>query len=83
VDDGVCERAAAYFCRIVLGLDDGEMIRPFVNETSSRICACRSHPAAHTAGVMNFVQMSRSLSDALSTLTVNIGRPVAVNARPA
>src|SRR4030042_7033673 len=37
------------------------MIRPFVNETSSRICDRTSQPACLTAGVMNLVQMSRSL----------------------
>ena len=42
------------------------MIRPFVKLTSSRICDISSHPARLTAGVMNFVQMSRSLRAVLS-----------------
>jgi hypothetical protein len=37
------------------------MIRPFVKNTSSRICDISSQPARRSAGVMNFVQMSRSL----------------------
>ena len=36
------------------------MMRPLVKLTSSRICDISSHPAARNAGVMNFVQMSRS-----------------------
>ena len=42
------------------------MIRPLVKQTSSRICDSTSQPACLTAGVMNLVQMSRSLSDFLS-----------------
>ena len=38
------------------------MMRPLVKLTSSRICDISSHPAARSAGVMNFVQMSRSES---------------------
>ena len=38
------------------------MIRPLVKLTSWRICDISSQPAYFTAGVMNFVQMSRSLS---------------------
>jgi hypothetical protein len=39
------------------------MTRPFVNETSSRIWPIESHlPPWTRGGVMNFVQMSRSLS---------------------
>ena len=37
------------------------MMRPLVKLTSSRICAVRSQPAATREGVMNLVQMSRSL----------------------
>ena len=36
-----------------------------VNETSSRICVAMSHPPAASAGVMSFVQTSRSLSFAI------------------
>lgn len=43
------------------------MTRPLVKVTSSRTCRWMSHPAAATAGVMNLVQMSRSLSAFLST----------------
>src|SRR6218665_1440099 len=38
------------------------MMRPAVRLTSSRIWACRSHPAVVRAGVINLLQMSRSLS---------------------
>jgi hypothetical protein len=41
-------------------------MRPFVKLTSSRICDIKSHPARRRAGVMNLVQMSRSLSVRLS-----------------
>lgn len=37
-------------------------MRPLVKLTSSRICDSLSHPAACRAGVMHFVQMSRSES---------------------
>ena len=40
-------------------------MRPLVKLTSSRICSISSHPAVRRAGVMNLVQMSRSLSAAL------------------
>ena len=43
-------------------------MRPFVKLTSSRICDITSHPARRTAGVMNLVQMSRSLRVYLSIL---------------
>src|SRR5690625_1121231 len=36
------------------------MILPAVKLTSSLICLCRSHPAASTAGVINFVHTSLS-----------------------
>lgn len=36
--------------------------RPFVNVTASRTRRWMSHPAAATAGVMNLVQLTRSLS---------------------
>jgi hypothetical protein len=36
------------------------MMRPSVKVTSSRTCRRRSHPACCTAGVMYWVQMSRS-----------------------
>ncbi len=39
------------------------MIRPLVNPISSRICDIASRPAPAKAGVMNSVQMSRSLRD--------------------
>ena len=45
------------------------MIRPLVKLTSSRICNSSSHPALRRAGVMNLVQMSRSLR-----LFLSIGR---------
>ncbi len=38
------------------------MTRPFVKLTSSRSWVISSQPARRSAGVMNFVQMSRSLS---------------------
>src|SRR5262249_40850712 len=41
-------------------------MRPLVKLTSSRICNITSHPARRTAGVMNLVQMSRSLRVCLS-----------------
>ena len=41
------------------------IMRPAVNETSRRICSASSQPAIITAGVMNFAQMSDSLSDFL------------------
>ena len=41
-------------------------MRPAVNVTSSRSCDISSHPAPRRAGVMNFVQMSRSERLALS-----------------
>jgi hypothetical protein len=41
-------------------------IRPLVNDTSSRNCVITSQPASTIAGVMNLVQMSRSLKDFLS-----------------
>jgi integrase len=45
------------------------MMRPLVKLTSSRICSSPSQPAAVTAGVMNFEQMSLSLSCFLSIAT--------------
>jgi hypothetical protein len=42
------------------------MMRPLVKLNSSRICTISSHPALRSAGVINFVQMSRSLSVYLS-----------------
>ena len=42
------------------------MIRPLVKLTSSRIWTISSHPAVRKAGVMNLVQMSRSLRRLLS-----------------
>lgn len=50
------------------------MMRPLVKLTSSRICNISSHPACFTAGVMNFVQMSRSLRDFLFIGPVYAGR---------
>ena len=38
------------------------MTRPLVKDTSSLICAAASHPALRSAGVMNLLQMSRSVS---------------------
>ena len=43
------------------------MMRPLVKLTSSRIWAISSQPAFFTAGVMNLVQMSRSLRSFLFT----------------
>src|SRR5688572_32018515 len=41
------------------------MMRPLVKPTSSRICHWISQPALTTAGVIYFVQMSRSLRSLL------------------
>ena len=41
-------------------------MRPWVKLTSSRICNISSQPALRRAGVMNFVQMSRSERPRLS-----------------
>jgi hypothetical protein len=55
-------------CR--MGVEHGSLPRammwPLVKLTSSRICVSTSHPAFNTAGVMHFVQMSRSLKVFLS-----------------
>lgn len=45
-------------------------MRPLVKATSSRIRANSSQPARFSAGVMNFVQISRSLRDFLFTGTL-------------
>src|SRR4051794_13896834 len=42
------------------------MIRPLVKSTSRRICVVSSQPARVTAGVMNLLEISVSLSDFLS-----------------
>jgi hypothetical protein len=42
------------------------MMRPFVKLTSSRIWSISSHPALRSEGVMNLVQISRSLKFLLS-----------------
>ena len=39
------------------------VMRPFVMVTSSRICDIASQPAPTSAGLMNLVQISRSLRD--------------------
>src|SRR5262249_38997878 len=49
--------------------------RPLVKVTSSRTCVRRSHPARPRAGVMNFVQISRSLSDFLSLVSIRPALP--------
>jgi len=43
-------------------------IRPLMKLTSSRICVISSQSADFTAGVMNFVQVSRSLSACLEAV---------------
>ena len=44
-------------------------MRPLVKWTSSRICVISSQPTWRKAGVMNLVQMSRSLRLFLSMVT--------------
>jgi hypothetical protein len=67
------------FCAMVLRCSSPNflprtMMRPLVKPTSSRICSISSHPARRRAGVMNLVQMSRSLRVRLSMLLLRIGR---------
>ncbi len=45
--------------------DADRCARPFVKLTSSRNCVISSQPACRSEGVMNFVQMSRSLNSFL------------------
>src|SRR5712692_7667557 len=56
------------------------MMRPLVKLTSSRSCVISSQPACRSEGVMNFVQISRSLSCFLfmpkELLPVGTNRPL-------
>jgi hypothetical protein len=54
------------------------MIRPLVIN-SSRICITLFQPALRSAGVMNFVQMSRSLRSRLSMMVSRKSRGVATH----
>src|SRR5215213_8296527 len=48
------------------------MMRPLVKYTSSRICVIASHPAHCSAGMMNLVQMSRSLRDCFARMVTGV-----------